>query len=128
MKELLLIACSLFAFSTAQAQLKKDSLHAKGANWKTYRDASFQIGYPTNWTRDLSGMMGATFILFSPQDSDADAFKENVNLQITDLGVEGVITLDVFAKAAEGQIEKMITDAAVKRSAKVSNGNPHEEY
>ncbi|MBL7776575.1 MAG: hypothetical protein JNK89_11270 [Saprospiraceae bacterium] len=112
----------------AQAQNIKDSLQAKGIQWRMYREAGFQIGYPANWTRDLSGMMGASFILFAPQDSDTDAFKENVNLQVTDLGVQNVITLDVFAKAAEDQIEKMITASEIRRSAKVNTGNPQTEY
>ena len=126
MKKLLLIALSIVVCTPVRAQTIKDSLQAKGISWKTYREAGYQVGYPSNWTRDLSGMMGATFILFSPQDSDNDTFKENVNLQITDLGVQGVINLDVFAKAAEDQIEKMITDADVKRSSKISNGQ--DEY
>lgn len=122
MKKLILPALFLTFTLPAIAQTDKGPTAKSGTTWMSFRDSAFQILYPSNWTLDRSGMMGTRFILFSPQESDSDEFKENVNLNITDLGAPDIVNLDLFAKAAQEQITNMITDAEVVRTERIRRG------
>lgn len=113
--------------AVAGAQTKPDN-PASGPKWQTLSDSAFLIEYPSNWTADQTGNLGVRFILMSPTDSDTDAFRENINLNITDLGAPDVINLDLFAEAAEEQIKQYITAAQVLRSSRISPANGQAAY
>ena len=120
MKKLLL---SVLFLGPALCLLAQDTPAAqKTVDWLTLNDSAYAIQYPGDWTVDRSGLMGAKFMLFAPLDSDTDVFKENINLQVTDLGAPDVVTLDVFAEAAAEQIKQYINDAEMVRSEKKGTG------
>lgn len=121
MKKLMIALCCqcLAVLAVAQSAADKPAT----TEWRALTDSAFVMQYPQEWTVDRSGLMGARFILFAPQSSEADDFKENINLQITDLGAPGILTLDMFAEAAAEQINKYIEDAAIVRTEKKGAGD-----
>lgn len=123
MKKLLLSITCLFPASLILAQEMTPTAPQRDADWVTLTDSAFTIQYPANWTVDKSGLMGAKFMLFAPLDDAGDNFKENINLQVTDLGAPDVVTLDVFADAATEQIKQFITEAKVVRAEKKGMGD-----
>lgn len=128
MKKLIYTLSCLFLMFCLSAQNPGSSSSPIKTEWLTFSEPAYQIKYPANWTLDRSGVMGSKFILFAPLESSTDPFKENVNLQITDLGAPNVITLDIFADAAKDQITKFITDAKILRSGRVGKGGAQEYY
>jgi hypothetical protein len=55
-------------------------------DWKWYTNEEFgcKIAYPSNW--ELNDQTeGAKFFIFTPMESAADRFRENFNLQATDI-------------------------------------------
>ncbi|MCC6460179.1 MAG: hypothetical protein IT260_06895 [Saprospiraceae bacterium] len=81
--------------------------------WRKLAHTNFKIHYPVEWALDETGVMGTSFILFAPLDSDKDKFKENINLNMVNLGGTEVVTMEAFAKAAVDQIENYIEGAKV---------------
>ena len=122
MKKLFIALLALVPSLLLTAQSDPITSAKKDTKWVTLNDPVVQIDFPADWTLDQSGMMGTKFIIFSPNDSQGDAFKENVNLQVTDLGAAGVISLEQFANAAEAQIRKFITDANIIRKERLPKG------
>jgi hypothetical protein len=91
--------------------------------WQTLKAKEYSIKYPADWTADKTGQMGATFFLFSPADSESDAFRENINLLEQDLSAYN-LDLNGFAALSEKQITTMVKDANVIESKRVkSKGN-----
>jgi len=121
MKKLMIALCCQCLAALAIAQSTPDKPAA--SEWRTLTDSAFVLQYPQEWTLDQSGLMGSRFMLFAPQGSETDDFKENINLQVTDLGAPGILTLDVFGEAAADQIKQYITDAAIVRSEKKGKGD-----
>ena len=87
----------------------------QGENWETIKADDFSIKYPSNWEINESGVMGTSFIVFSPVASETDQFRENVNLHKEDLKGQK-ITLAEYAELSERQITKLITEAKVIES------------
>jgi len=87
-------------------------------DWETLTQNNYTVQYPTTWELDLSGEMGASFILFSPMESDQDLFQENVNLLIQDLtGMD--VDLDKFTAISEDQVKTMVTNSNLIESVRL---------
>lgn len=94
-------------------------------SWKLLDEKNFSLRYPPEWELNQSGMMGTTFILFSPLRSDKDQFKENVNLLIQDLSGHK-IDLNQYVAISEDQVKTMISRSTLIESKRMKNGT--EEY
>jgi hypothetical protein len=55
------------------------------SEWNSIDDSKYFINYPSDWELNNSGLMGTSFILFSPVSSSQDNFRENINLLVQDL-------------------------------------------
>jgi hypothetical protein len=89
-------------------------------NWKTIEDKSYSVKYPSDWEVNSSGMMGTSFILFSPLAEAQDNFKENVNLLIQDLSAYD-LDLDKYVEISVSQIKTMITNSNVIESKNIKS-------
>lgn len=89
-------------------------------NWKTLEDNSYSVKYPSDWEVNSTGMMGTSFILFSPLAEGQDNFKENVNLLIQDLS-EYDLDLDKYVEISVGQIKTMITNSNIIESKTIKS-------
>lgn len=89
-------------------------------NWKTLEDNSYSVKYPSDWEVNSTGMMGTSFILFSPLAEGLDNFKENVNLLIQDLS-EYDLDLDKYVEISVGQIKTMITNSNIIESKTIKS-------
>jgi len=98
----------------------KLSVFGQTNDWKTIETEIYSIQYPNEWVLDESGRMGTSFILFSPQTSENDRFKENVNLLVQDLSGYN-LSLEKYVEISESQIETMITDAVIIESTLVNS-------
>ena len=116
---LLLIVLNL----TTYGQTAKDTKTADNQeNWKVLTENNYTIKYPSNWELNKSGQLGTSFILFSSLSSDADQFKDNVNLLIQDLtGLN--LDLDQYIQLSLNQIKTVATDAESIESKKIASGN-----
>jgi len=89
-------------------------------DWLTLTGDNYTVEYPATWEPDQSGVMGASFILFAPLESDEDQFRENVNLLIQDLtGME--IDLDLFTAVSEDQIKTMVDNSTLIESVRIKS-------
>jgi hypothetical protein len=77
--------------------------------WDTLDGADYTIQHPGTWQVNTDGMMGATFFITSPIESEDDKFSENVNLIKRDL-MGFNLNLDLLAEMSEKQINAMITN------------------
>lgn len=93
--------------------------------FKQIVEDDYSISHPSNWELNKSGLMGTSFIVFSPLVSDQDQFRENVNLLIQDLSAYN-IDLDQFVEISEGQIETMIKNGNLLKSERIKKGD--QEY
>lgn len=100
------------------------NLFANAQDWKTLENDDYTIDYPDNWQTDESGQMGTSFILLSPQTSDSDDFKENVNLLRQDLSAYD-LNLEEFVTLSKGQIESMIEESEILESEIFTNVTPN---
>lgn len=96
------------------------SLQGQTENWNTIKKDNYSIDYPKDWELNESGLMGSSFILFSPPSSETDPFRENINLIIQDLTGYN-LDLDAYAKISEGQIKTIITNGQILESKRVTN-------
>jgi len=86
---------------------------------KSLTENNYSINYPEDWELNKSGLMGSSFILFSPLSSEQDQFKENINLLIQDLTGHN-LNLEKYAAISEEQIKTMITDGNILESKRVT--------
>ena len=100
------------------------NLFANAQDWITLENDDYSIDYPDNWQTDESGQMGTSFILLSPQTSDSDDFKENVNLLRQDLSAYD-LNLEEFVTLSKGQIESMIEESKILESEMFTNVTPN---
>ena len=68
----------------------------------------FSVNYPGDWEY-YEGLMGTSFIALSPMESANDAFRENFNVTIEDLGGYS-ISLDDYYTLGINQLAGAITD------------------
>lgn len=90
--------------------------------WHKLNTDKFIIKHPETWTMDTTGLMGSTFILFSPVSGDEDKFRENVNLVVQNITGFN-LDLDKFIAISEQQIKALITDAELVVNEKVEKEN-----
>lgn len=106
----------------ANGQSGKKTSDSNTEEWKTVKEKTFSINYPSTWGLDQSGQMGTSLILFSPLESEQDTFRENVNVIVQDLkGMD--IDLDKYTEISEDQVKKLITNSAIVESKRIKNGN-----
>lgn len=86
--------------------------------WQTLKTKQYSIKYPADWTADKTGQLGATFFLFSPADSESDAFRENINLLEQDISAYN-IDLNGFTTLSESQIKTMVKNSNLIESQRV---------
>ena len=110
-----IITLNVLGSSFAQRVYKEKPIASDTIVWKDFNEEQYQLKYPSDWTVDLSGKIGTSFIFFSPSSDEADKFSENVNLLIQDLSAFDV-TLDQYVKVSEGQVESVITDGKILMS------------
>lgn len=92
-------------------------------DWKTLEENDFSIQYPNEWSLNLSGMMGTSFILFSELTSEEDKFGENINLIIQNLEGQS-IDLQKYVEKSEEQVNTLITNSSITESKSItSNGS-----
>lgn len=104
---------SLLVFLPAIASGQPTSLETTGKHlqssaqtWSTLNDSIFSIQYPQSWELNQEEAMGTRFILFSPAESEDDAFRENVNLLLQD--VSGLqLDLATFTELSLDQLKIM---------------------
>jgi hypothetical protein len=72
-------------------------------------DGPYALASPPEWEMDYSGRMNTQFILFSPQDSINDFFRENINLIIEDVSSQS-ITIDDYLEQSKKILFEYITD------------------
>ncbi|HZV68597.1 MAG TPA: hypothetical protein VFG10_03605 [Saprospiraceae bacterium] len=82
----------------------------------SYRNKDFKLEYPASWTLDTSKAWGAELILFSPMESEADQFNENVNVVIQDLTGQN-IDLEKYKQITDQQINTLATDGKILESS-----------
>ena len=81
----------------------------QSSNWKTHANKDYKIEYPTTWELNTEGLMGTSFLIFSPLEGPEDDFRENVNLFIQDL--QGAkISMEEYVKLSEDQLASVIND------------------
>ncbi len=90
--------------------------------WSTIDDPGYSIEYPTSWELNQSGIMGASFLLFSPFESEDDIFRENLNLVEQDLtGLD--LDLERYTELSISQLKKSIANFKIRVSK--PEGNYH---
>jgi hypothetical protein len=113
-------ALLISSFCFGQTESKKAS-----TDWKTLDGPDYSVQYPFQWELSQNGQMGTSFVLFAPQESNEDLFKENVNLLIQDLtGYD--LDLDKYTDLTLDQIKTMITNSSLIESKRLKKGL--EEY
>jgi hypothetical protein len=103
-------------------QESENSEQEKRTEWKTLDESNYSIQYPSTWELNQSGEMGTSFFLFSPLESNADKFKENVNLLIQDLSGQN-LDLNKYTEISEEQIKTLALNAILIESKRVENSN-----
>ena len=94
------------------------------SEWKTLKDAAYQIQYPANWHLDQSASTQTSFVLFGRELAEGK-FRENVNLIIQDISGYN-LDLAGFAKISEDQINSAVANGKVLESKQVTvNGITH---
>lgn len=121
MKIILSLLFCIYVIAPIQSQSTQPKLSETQPNWKVFGTGQFTIQYPPDWELDQSGLMGSSFILFQPLESDHDLFRENVNLLIQDLtGYD--LDLNQFANLSEDQVKTMITNSTLIESKRIKTG------
>jgi hypothetical protein len=78
-------------------------------DWVMHQQDSFAVPSPSSWEMDYSGRMGTSFILFSPEDSLHDYFRENVNL-VQEYVTGQSVTLDGYVEQAVNILKDYMND------------------
>lgn len=94
-------------------------------DWESLDKEQYSIKYPMSWELSTAGEMGTEFFIFSPQSSDQDPFRENINLMIQDISAYN-INMDAYIEASVEKIKKIITDCKLLSSERIETDN--DEY
>ena len=109
-----IISLSISIWGYGQTQRSKDSM-----NFQTINRGSYSIQYPLAWIIDTSKQFGSDLFLLSPNESEMDKFKENVNVMIQNL--KGLnLDLDKFVLLSENQIKTYITNGKIIESKRIN--------
>jgi len=114
----LLIICVVLN-NKIQSQI---NIISENENLKKIVHSDYSLKYPSDWELNQSGQMGTSFILFSQLESDADKFRENINLVIQDLTGYN-LNLDKYIDVTLGQIKSMISNPKISVNQRVRSGN-----
>lgn len=120
MKNMLTAALAIFAISFTLPESAGRLGNEFASGWKTFSDNNYSIEYPDSFELDNSGQMGMRFMLLSKQTSDADMFRENINLIIQDLSGHQ-IDLDQYVDISLEQIGTMLVGGKVIESNRIKN-------
>jgi eukaryotic-like serine/threonine-protein kinase len=78
--------------------------------WIKMNDSNYSIQYPNHWELKKEEANNIKFIVLSPQSSESDEFRENVNLNEQNIKGMG-IDLDVYVSVSIDQIGSMIKNS-----------------
>jgi hypothetical protein len=100
------------------------SFGQKGS-WVEFKKDNYSIKFPENWTLDSTHKSGTDFIILSPQSSEEDAFKENLNLVVQDLSG---LNFDLynFTQLSEQQIQNYMDESELIENERLKKGQ--QEY
>ncbi len=127
MKNILMFLLLISIIACGQITTKNSEAKNTETNeeWKTFDQSKYSIKYPSSWELNQSSETGANFMLFSPQESEQDNFKENINLLIQDFTGQNV-TLDTYIQNTEDQIKTMLPNSTLIENKR--NKNKNGEY
>ncbi len=109
-----IISLSISIWGYGQTPASKDKL-----NFHTIDRGSYSIQYPLAWIIDTSRQFGSDLFLLSPNESEMDKFKENVNVMIQNL--KGLnLDLDKFVQVSESQVKTYVTNGKVLESKRIN--------
>ena len=82
--------------------------------WNTLSKDSYAISYPNNWvTGDQMPLPSTQFVLLADENSNKkDQFRENINLNIEDIGTQ-TLTIDQYATKTINKITNQIPSAKI---------------
>lgn len=72
-------------------------------HWQSYSAQNFSVRFPPAWELDTNTLGGMAFTLFTPPESESDAFRENISLEIQELKTD--TNLESYAKADISNLE-----------------------
>jgi len=105
------------------------TIHVKGGvvgtlysqpDWLTFHNGGYDIDYPSDWKLDDSGKSGANVIFYAPFDSDADKYRENVNLVVEDLTGKNLDLLG-YVQKSESQIKSVLKGCVFEENRIIYN-------
>ena len=109
-----IISLSISIWGYGQTARSKDTL-----NFQTIDRGSYSIQYPRAWMIDTSRQYGSDLFLLSPNESEMDKFKENVNVMVQHL--KGLnFDLDKFVQVSENQVKTYVTNGKVLESKRIN--------
>lgn len=117
---ILLVSTFIACGQTTESNDKETKL-----NWETHKASDYSIQHPDSWELNQNGLMGTSFILFSPLESSKDKFRENINLLIQDLS-DYNFDLNEYTKISEDQIKTLVTNSILIESKRIKDGS--DEY
>lgn len=89
------------------------SLNAQSSEeWLELENENYTLSYPADWELQSPGQMGTEFMIFSPQTSNEDLFKENANVVIQDIAAFN-LDLDAYINLTTEQIPAMIPNSKI---------------
>ncbi|MEQ8362830.1 MAG: hypothetical protein RH948_08170 [Cyclobacteriaceae bacterium] len=103
------LALFFLVFHNVIAQHEADNKQAE--NWATFIGDGYQLNYPKDWELNES-LPNAEMAVLSELTSEADSFRENVNLLIQDLtGTD--IDLDQYVQISENQVRNELVNGRI---------------
>ncbi len=93
-------------------------------DWESLSTDDFTVSYPADWELDESGQMGTSFILFGPDKSENDQFRDNLNLIIQDLRGRN-IDLDKYVEISENQLKTQLKNGEILESQRITTKQPN---
>lgn len=84
------------------------------------KDEGFSIKLPNEWEKK-EGFMGTTIVTWSPQESSADQFRENVNVAVEEL--PKALSLEEYFQLSLANLSKLMTDFQEHEKGQLSIDN-----
>lgn len=102
----------------AETKASEKPIQRTDIKWKALSKSNYKIQYPDNWELNESGVMGTSFIIFSPVESDSDTYRENVTLIIQDISGQN-IDLSKFVDISLSQFHTLLTNPQLFENKRV---------
>ena len=94
----------LFFIISGLVSCNSDQTADSEVEWVVKQSGKYSVSYPENWSFNALNS-GVEFTIISPLDrAPADAFSENVNLLVENIGET---TMEAYIEASIGQLEKL---------------------